>query len=121
MAWAVCEFFANEFHAGCADARGADAGLLLHPLDELHELWHGVHAEQGKEPAVEFECFLALAGLREIEELDRLCRVGVDETGDPALGSGVDAFDENVVDADEDVEAIAQYFANGRDAANVGA
>ena len=47
------ELFACEFHTRCTDPCGADACLFLYPFDELDELWHGVHAEKRKEPAVE--------------------------------------------------------------------
>ena len=57
----------------------------------------------------------------QIEEFDRLCGICVDEAGDPAFSSRADTLDENVIHADEYVETIAQHFADGRDAANVGA
>ena len=58
------QLFAVQLEPRGADAGRADSGLLLHPLDELHELRHRVHAQQRQEPAVELERFIALAGLR---------------------------------------------------------
>src|SRR5437016_6035312 len=86
------EFGTGDFETRCADGSGTGAGFSLDPLDELDKLGHGVHAEQRKEPAVEGEGFFVLACAGEIEELDGLSREGVDEAGDPADGSGVDAF-----------------------------
>src|SRR5579864_5069290 len=71
VGWTVGEHAADkslgtlQFFAGKLKARGTHAGvphagLLLHQLDELHKFGHGIHAEEGKKPAVELHGFFRL-------------------------------------------------------------
>ena len=115
----VLELSTVQLHAWGANLRGADACLLLHPLDELHERGHGIHAKQGQESFVELEG--GLICVCQLEERYGLGRVGIDQSGDPAGGPSGYAFDQDVIHTDANVELIAQDLANGCYAADVGA
>src|SRR5579862_3856983 len=52
-----------EREARRANARASHADALLRKLDELHELWHGIHPKQRQEPAIQRERLVA-SGLR---------------------------------------------------------
>ena len=82
--------------------------FFLHLLDELDEFRNRVHAQQRQKPAIELERLLRFALARQIEQVDRLARQGVDEAGDPSHSAGGDAFDDGVVDADADCKPVAE-------------
>ena len=114
------------FGAGQNEARGAHAfmahaDLLLHELDELHELGHGVHAQQGEEPAVEFRRLGRLAAQGGLIQGHGFAGKGVDEAGNPAHGPGAQALDNGVIHADEEGRAVAAQRPHGRHAPHVGA
>src|SRR6185312_7942361 len=115
------QLFALKLEPRSADASRTTAGLLLHPLDELYELRHGVQTQQRKEPAIELECLLCLALSREVIEFDGLRRVRVDEAGDPADGASADGFDDDIVNAHAEAQAVAENLADRRNAPNVSA
>src|SRR5277367_3462602 len=72
------QFFTRDLKPRRSNAGVADANFLLHELDELDELRHGVHAQQWQEPAIKREGFIRFAFHGGIEESNRLGRESID-------------------------------------------
>src|SRR5437868_3490237 len=66
------QFETRRTHAGVAHC-----DLRLHQLDELYEVRHSIHSQQGQEPPIKIKCFFAIAVDAVIPQIDRLARQGI--------------------------------------------
>jgi hypothetical protein len=112
---------AGEGEAGLADPFFAEAGFLAEQFDVLHEVDVGIQLHEGLAPAVEGAAFVPAAGLGEVPELLVLFREGDAAAADPAVDAEDGGLEEEVVDAGEDLVAVADEVAEFGDAAGVGA
>ena len=60
-----------------------------------------------------------MVDVRAIEERHRFFRQRVDQTSDPTDGARGDAFDDQIIDADEDCQPLIDQRPDRGDAANV--
>src|ERR1700733_12804625 len=90
-----------EFQPGRPYPRSRASALLLHLLDELHKLGHGVQAQQGQEPAIECVQLCRWTALRQLEQADRFLRKRIHQSGNPASRTSRYTLDYNIVHAHE--------------------
>src|SRR5581483_11854748 len=117
----LVEFYSRQYKPRGTNALAAHTSFLLHQLDQLNEFRHSVHAQQGKEPTVEFECLCLLSSRSEIEQFHRLLWEGVRESGNPSDRTSIDGFHNYIVDAAQDLQPVTNQRSQGSHAANVGA
>src|ERR1051326_6035374 len=101
------QFLSYEFQTRRAHAWTAPADFMLDQLDQLHELGNGIHAKQRQEPAIELKNFPGHSIPCQVEQVYRLFRKSIDQACYPTLRASRDGFDDRVIDADEDTQAIS--------------
>ncbi len=111
----------GEGEAGFADPFFAEAGFLAEEFDVLHEVDVGIQLHEGLAPAVEGAAFVPATGLGEVPELLVLFGEGDAAATDPAVDAEDGGLEEEVVNAGEDLVAVADDVAQFGDAAGVGA
>src|SRR5882762_4617079 len=87
----------REFKPRRPYPRGWASAFLLHLLDELHKLGHGVQAQQGQEPAIEGIQLSRWAALRQLEKADRLFWKRIHQSGNPADCSSRYTLDHHII------------------------
>src|SRR5580658_7778469 len=115
------QFFADYLQFRGTDASIANAKFLLHQFDQLDELGNRIQTQQRQEPAIQFERLRGFSFLAVVEQVDGFARQSIGEPGDPSSGADSDAFQDGVVHADKQNQAIADESANRADPAHVGA
>lgn len=113
-------FGAGEGEAGLADPFFAEAGFLAEEFDVLHEVDVGIELHEGLAPAVEGAAFVPATGLGEVPELLVFFGEGDAAAAHPAVYAEDGRLEEEVVDAGEDLVAVADEVAEFGDAAGVG-
>ena len=101
--------------------RSPDSGMAWHAyavigadrknlgkLDVLDQIGRDVEVEQRPEPAVDGERLVAAALPHQLVDRHRLAREGVDQPGDPADRTDRQRLEGEVVDAGEQIEAVAE-------------
>lgn len=114
-------FGAGEGEAGFADPFFAEAGFLAEEFDVLHEVDVGIELHEGLAPTVKGAAFVPATGLGEVPELLVFFGEGDAAAADPAVDAKDGGLEEEVVDAGEDLVAVADEVAEFGDAAGVGA
>ncbi|KGC40069.1 hypothetical protein DO73_4433 [Burkholderia pseudomallei] len=102
-----------------ARERAAAADELLAQLDALDEVRARIEVQERHEPAIQRERLVEALLLREAKQRLAFLRERVGHAGHPALRANGDALDDDVVEAREQHEAIADRVAQVDEAARV--
>jgi hypothetical protein len=112
-------FFAFKGEPRGAGEFGAVSAFGDGEFDVLDELGMGIEVEERGIPAVDIAGLFEIALGCQVPDEAVFGGEGVDEAGDPAVDAEDEAFEDEIVDAGEDEEAIADGVVEVGDAADV--